>query len=235
MRQIIAMLDRIADSLEAKGLLKEAEELDMIANSIEAGNIDKEAYGAFKEIENVDSKGVEFILAAAKDHHWISSPNEYTPSEQSYTISPRGRTTVDIAIKGKNGKFEVSYNSGNPDARSILDAASQYNKTIVPGQIKEAEELQAGTVSKILGGAAIALLSMVGSLQAGGASSNRVQNDVQSMLIDLQEAKSKELVDVGYRDLVQYLSKLNAGPQKEKLIQQAEEVRKDTLKKISKG
>lgn len=116
------------------------------------------------------------------------------------------------------------------------------NSLEAKGLVKEAEELdiiantiEAGMFGKVVGGAALALLSMVGSLQAGGSSHNRIQNDVEAKLIDLQTAKSKDIVEVEYRDLVQYLSKLSVGEQKNKLIQQAEEVHKDTLKKLPKG
>lgn len=37
MKEIIAMLDEIADKVQAKGFTKEAEELDVISNTLEAG------------------------------------------------------------------------------------------------------------------------------------------------------------------------------------------------------
>jgi hypothetical protein len=37
MKKVIAMLEKVANSLESKGLVKEAEMLDIAANSVEAG------------------------------------------------------------------------------------------------------------------------------------------------------------------------------------------------------
>lgn len=37
MKEVIAMLDKVADSLQAKGLIDEATQIDIIANTIEAG------------------------------------------------------------------------------------------------------------------------------------------------------------------------------------------------------
>jgi len=123
---------------------------------------------------------------------------------------------------------------------AILDVVA--NSLESKGLIKEAEMLdaaansiEAGMFGKVIGGAALALLSMIGSLQAEGTNQNRIKNDVEAKLIDIQSAKTKDVLDAEYHDLVRYLSKLNAGQNRNKLIDQAEEVRKDTLKKLPKG
>lgn len=122
---ITAQLDEIAGDLE-KIDLRVALAVDRVSDRLEG----REAYGAFKEIKDVDAYGVQQILAAAESHHWTATPGKFAPSEKSYVISQRGKTTSDISIEGQGGKFEVSYNSGNPEAVAIIKDASGYAKTI---------------------------------------------------------------------------------------------------------
>lgn len=94
----------------------------------------------------------------------------------------------------------------------------------------DTENVEAGKLSTLFGTAALALLSMVGSISGAQKDSDKYL-DIKSQLIEMQEAKSQEVLDVVYYDLVKDLGKIS-GSDRNKLVKQAEKVHKEMVKHL---
>lgn len=93
------------------------------------------------------------------------------------------------------------------------------------GTIYIEDTVEAGKLSKLFGAAALSLLALM------SASSAQDTSKVKNILSDLQNAKSIEMVDIAYQDLMTEISKLE-GKDRNKLIEKAKEVKKEVSKQL---
>ena len=94
-----------------------------------------------------------------------------------------------------------------------------------------ADKLESEGLSKSVGGAAAVILSLLGNVHAG-LNQHTVKNEVQTLLINLQEAKTKDALDATYHDLNQYLGKLDAKTGRNEFVILGKELYRDSLKKV---
>ena len=97
-----------------------------------------------------------------------------------------------------------------------------------------ADAVEAGAMGKILGGTALILWNLLGNLQAEPSipSINKIKNKVETHLVDMQNANSKDVVETVFRDLVRDFSDVPAGDLKSKLLDKAKDVREESLKRV---
>lgn len=116
------------------------------------------------------------------------------------------------------------------------------NSVEAKGLIKEAEELdiiantiEAGLFSKLVGTSAI-LLSMFSGAVAGQPGENNVKNMFQTLLVDLQEAKSPDIAEIAKNDAGKFIvQKVKDTKLRNQMVEKLDDTFKDTLKKIPKG
>lgn len=131
---------------------------------------------------------------------------------------------------GHSFSIVVDPDEQNPDDRTFDWDGDGSDKI---GDIKinnNENSVEAGKLSTLLGAAALALLSMVGSISGAQKDSDKYLK-IQDQLTEMQEAKSQEVLDVIYYDLVKDLGKIS-GSDRNKLVNQAEKVHKEMVKKL---
>lgn len=157
-----------------------------------------------------------------------------SPSEK-LNLPIIGRIKVKSPV-GKSKTYEADV-IGHPKGYYIIN--EWYRKDddvpeVVPEalviEFTESTEVNAGKLGTLLGSAAIVLLSMVGSI-SGAQKDSAEYSNIKNQIIEMQEAKSIDILDVIYYDLVKDLSKIS-GKDKSKLVDQAEKVKEEVSKKL---
>jgi hypothetical protein len=146
-----------------------------------------------------------------------------------------GRIKVKSPI-GKSKTYEADV-IGHPNGFYIInewyrkdDEVPEVVPEVLVVEFTKSNEVDAGKLSNLFGTAALTLLSMIGSISGAQKDSDKYL-DIKSQLIEMQEAKSQEVLDVVYYDLVKDLGKIS-GSDRNKLVKQAEKVHKEMVKQF---
>ena len=154
MNKISSMLDAVADSLEAKGLVKEAYEIDKVADTIDALAIDprqQENFEFKKKLKRLPGKvddnekitlpnGLMFSIQGSRLNHCApqkDSPDPTIYSEYEVAIFGPTKTKSFLVIPGFEKEFSYHNNLMSYKPAALVEKIYQAAKKLTPEQVNQ--------------------------------------------------------------------------------------------------